>query len=92
MLLYVLSQSDISDLWEQSTRDLFWKTFLLVVGVADGHVQDCLLQALKLSLGVRLDHEGGPSLKALGCQTWNIGSFLEIVQLDEVMLCPDLTE
>lgn len=81
MLLDILSQPDVSDLWEQPAGDLFGKAFLLVVWVADGHVQDCLLQSFVFALRVGLDHECGPGLEALGRQAWGVGSFLEVVQL-----------
>lgn len=92
MLLDVLSQPDVSDLREQSTGNFFRKSFFLVVWVADGHIQDCLLQALVFTLRMGLDHECGPCLEALWRQAWDVRPFLEVVQLHQVMLCPNLTE
>lgn len=90
--LDILSQLDISNVGEQPAWYLFGKSFFLVVWIVDWHVQDRFLQALVFTLRVGLNHESSPGLEAFGRQAWNIGSFLKVVKLDQVVLCFHLTE
>jgi hypothetical protein len=43
MLLDFLSQFEICHLREQPARDLLGEALFLIIGVTNGHVQDCLL-------------------------------------------------
>lgn len=86
MFLNFLSQFQVGDIGEQPAWDLLGETLFLVVWIADGHVQNCLLQALIFALRVSLDHNCGPYFEAFGSEAGYVGSFLEVVKLDKMML------
>jgi hypothetical protein len=65
-VLDVLSDCDISDFWEEATRDFLWEALFLVVWVVDGHVEDCFLESLVFASWVCEDHQGFPGLEAFG--------------------------
>ena len=52
---------------KETTRDVFGKTLLLVVRVADGHFEDGFLEALEFFLRVRLDQKSCPSFETHWC-------------------------
>lgn len=51
-VLQLFSDIDIGELGEQATRDFLGETLFLVVWVVDGHIADCLLEALVFAIGI----------------------------------------
>jgi hypothetical protein len=90
-LIQVLPQRKVRDLREKPTRNLLGKSFLLVVRIANWHVQNSLLEPLILFVGVGLNHQGGPSLEAPRGQSGNVGSLIQLV-LDQMMFGLDISK
>jgi hypothetical protein len=85
------SDLEITDIWEEATRDFLGEALFLVVGVADWHVKDCFLKPLVFPFWVGKNHKRGPCLKAFWCQAWNIRAFSKFV-LNKMMLGLNITE
>jgi hypothetical protein len=76
------SDLEITDIWEEATRDFLGEALFLVVGVADWHVKDCFLKPLVFPFWVGKNHKRGP---------WNIRAFSKFV-LNKMMLGLNITE
>jgi hypothetical protein len=76
---------NISGVREEPARNFFREPLFLVIGIADRHVEYSLLQALVFPVWVGLNHHGSPFFKTLRRQSRDIGSFLEISRLDQVV-------
>ena len=65
--LDAVADSTVASSRKETARDVFGKTFLLVVRVADGHFEDGFLEALEFFLRVRLDQKSCPSFETQRC-------------------------
>lgn len=80
----VFTNSTLFTLGEQSPRDVLWKPFLFV-WIANRHIENGFSEPSILFLGMSLDEERHPSLKADGGEAWNVWSLI-VSFLDEVVL------